>query len=113
MMPYANAFIALRRLRRGEVVDPRVLVMLRRRGLVRGPLCIKRESNGPRGRGRLANVWERVWSITSDGYALLDLIEGALSWMDTAHARSCRQANVTEIHRHRMRIAVGMLGGEP
>lgn len=77
-MTYANAFIALRRVRRGEVVDPHVLVMLRRRGLVRGPLCIKMPSEGPRGAGKKANVWHRVWSITADGYELLDLIEAAL-----------------------------------
>lgn len=77
-MPYANAFIALRRVRRGEVVDPHVLVMLRRRGLVRGPLCTKLPCEGPRGHGKKANVWHRVWSITADGDGLLDLIETAL-----------------------------------
>lgn len=92
MMTFANAFIALRRVRRGEVVAPHVLVQLRRRGLVRGPLCIKRESHGPRGHGYKVHVWERVWTITSDGCEVLELGENALDWYERERVGARRSA---------------------
>lgn len=79
-MTYANAFIALRRIRSGEPVASSVLFALRRRDLVRGPLCIRLPSIGPRGRQRPANVWHRVWTITAAGHEFLELVEDALRY---------------------------------
>lgn len=105
-MPYANAFIALRRLRRGEVVDPRVLVMLRRRGLVRGPLCIKLPSVGPRGAGKRASARHRVWSITADGHEFLGLVEAALSLQAERAAFYARVA--ARLHSEKWNVERGL-----
>lgn len=79
MMTYANAFIALRRMRAGEPLPSSVLVALRRRGLIAGPLCIKLPSVGPRGHRKVANVWHRVWRITAAGHEFLGFVEDALA----------------------------------